>query len=180
MGRSCPLDVLVVASACLGFGAFAASHVIAFRYFKPRGLAGTFLGCFLIGLAVVALAWARALSGGAIGAVRPAALSLGAGAALFLYGFLFLIFISWIFGVGESSVRMRILCELNRGREGSSLGEIEAAYSVGTLLETRLSRLVAGGQLRFDGHRYRWNASSLLSCQLRVIDALSRFLGHPA
>lgn len=167
------MDFWVVASSGLGLGVFAVSHVIAFRYFKPSGFARAFLACFLIGMAAAVATWDWAVFSGGVGPQSSSALALGGGIVVILCGLMFLLFLSWIFGVGESSIRIRILREIDRHREeGASLGEIESCYNDRMLLNVRLSRLAGSGQLKFDGRRYHWNGSALMACQLRVIDAL--------
>ena len=91
-----------------------------------------------------------------------------------LYSLMSFCYVLCIFGAYESSVRLRIVRELDEaGTEGLSWEDILKRYNDDTILKIRLGRLVASKELSFDGTHYRlerkYNAFSFITLLSRII-----------
>ena len=77
---------------------------------------------------------------------------------LCIYGLVSFCYVLSIFGVHESSIRLRIIRELDeKGPEGISWEGLSQHYNAGMILKIRLGRLVASRDLIFDGEFYWLN-----------------------
>lgn len=73
-----------------------------------------------------------------------------------LYGLLSLIYILAVFGIIESSIRIRLLAEIVRsGRSGITLEKIYQKYNREIIVKKRLERFLTSGDISYDGKRYR-------------------------
>jgi uncharacterized membrane protein len=107
------------------------------------------LAAFVPGVLVLAAAEGWLLLRGSESWNETLALA-AANAILFVCGWYF--YFHFI-NIGEASLRIRVLREA-AVRPGCSLEDLLLAYNVGTVVGTRLDRLVADGQLRRVGDRY--------------------------
>jgi hypothetical protein len=145
-------------------------HVAISRAAPGLPRAAVLAGSVLAGLgAVAAVAAAFLARGGALGAAADAwattlgwALAYIALAYLYVFGF---------FNLGESARRVRLLIELDAaGARGMTLGEVLAAYNARMIVDARLGRLVAGGQVEERHGRYVIKRkTALLVAQLLVV-----------
>lgn len=77
------------------------------------------------------------------------------GSSWLLYGFAALIYILAVFGIIESSIRIRLLGEIVRiGKKGITLKELYRKYNRDTIVSKRLERFLASGDIIFDGKNY--------------------------
>jgi len=179
----------LLTAATLGLVPFVAllacivAHVLVSRTLPalPRhhGLA---LGA-LAGLAALAgLGWSLASR-----AVDPAD-RLGLGVAWTLtYVSLVYWYVFGFFNLGESARRIRLLVELRAaGDRGLTRAEILTAYNARMIVDARLGRLLAGGQVVERGGRYfigkplmLCGAKALVLLKLVFLGAPSEFAGRP-
>ena len=91
------------------------------------------------------------------------------------------------FNVSETARRLRLLVELlDAGPRGLSLDEVLRAYNARMIVEARLRRLVAGGQLALADGRYVLRrslglsvAKLLVGIKLLLLRAPSEFAAGP-
>ena len=77
------------------------------------------------------------------------------GISWLLYGLISLIYILALFGIVESSIRIRLLAEVIRsGEKGITLKELYRKYNREVIIKKRLERFVASGDISFDGTYY--------------------------
>ncbi|OGH59280.1 MAG: hypothetical protein A3G34_03075 [Candidatus Lindowbacteria bacterium RIFCSPLOWO2_12_FULL_62_27] len=172
------IDLYVFGAAAAAFVLFLVVHVIVFRYLRPRQLTLPLAFSFACGF-MAACAGAWGLIGTApifpeytIAARRLAGLSTPA-----VYSLLTLHYLSWVFGMGEAAVRIRILLELDKRPGGSATpAELRDAYSDETILKIRLAKLVGAGYLRESAGIYRISRSQMF-LQAKAIGLLKRVLG---
>ena len=134
-----------ILTALAGFALFLGSHVIIFRTLKPRRAPGVLGSALALGLLMDGLmnVWLREGLGSSV-------------CSLVIYSLLVLHYIVWVFGMGETAIRVRLMCELSRRpSRQATLREIYEAYNAERILQVRLSRLVEAGQLHYDGRTYR-------------------------
>jgi hypothetical protein len=125
---------------------------------RHRGLAAS----VLVGLVVVvglAVAFTQQSTGRMLSADRWGA----AGVWALTYLGLAYCYVFGLFNLGESARRIRLLVEVQeRGERGMTLEEIQAVYNARVIVELRLQRLVAGGQITEHDGRYVSRRSSML------------------
>lgn len=80
--------------------------------------------------------------------------------------------------MGETARRVRILSEL-RERGELSAAELKSLYSAASILDRRMERLVALGQVRLEGGRVVLKSRTLYRAAY-VIDWWGRVLGLPS
>jgi hypothetical protein len=83
-----------------------------------------------------------------------------------------------IFNMGETARRVRILSEL-RERGELSAGELKSLYNAASILDRRMERLVALGQVRLEGGRVVLKSRKLYRVA-SVMDWWGRVLGLPS
>jgi len=168
VGAMNTIDYAIITSAGTGLFFFLFTHILALRYLKrfsaPILIITSILAGFLCGVFVFIL-FNQIM-------VKDSVVIFGFSAILSSVIYLFFVFhyIAWFFGMGEASVRIRLLFELDRSatQEGASLEEIMKNYNAEKILETRLARLVTAGHASFDGTFYRMK-SPILLVQLMLI-----------
>ena len=137
--------VLALAPA-IGLAVCMAVHVIVSRTLpglpRIRGIALSFAGG--------AIAVAGMIVGGRTAPLLAAASLWDVAAVWFTtYTLLIYCYVIGFFNLGESARRIRLLIELHgAGERGMTLAEILSRYSARTIVEVRLRRMVAGGQIR--------------------------------
>ena len=83
-----------------------------------------------------------------------------------------------LFNLGESARRIRLLVEVQEtGHRGLTLEEIQAVYNARVIIELRLQRLVAGGQITEQDGRYFSRRSSMLYVSKLLVFLKLLFLG---
>lgn len=173
----------MLAAAALGLVPFAAmlacvvAHVLVSRTLpKLARRHGVILGALtgLTGLVGLALGLASL-------AVSPRDLA-GLGVAWVLtYLALAYWYVFGFFNLGESARRIRLLVELRAaGERGLTLAEVLAAYNARMIVDARLRRLLAGGQVVERGGRY-FIGNPLMLCSAKALVLLKLvFLGGPS
>ena len=174
-----PLDAYVLGAALVSFGLFLAVHVAVFRYGRPRRITPPLIVSFAAGFLLDAGA-AFMLVGyptETLASYSEAARWLGGSAALAVYSLVTLHYLSWVFGMGEAAIRIRILLELERRPGGTAtLQEIHDGYNDETILKIRLAKLVGAGYLQKDGPTYRVRRKAVF-LQSKMIGLLKTALG---
>lgn len=169
------LDLWVLQSVGWGLAVFLPGHVLALRWIEPKKFSKAFIASAALG---GAFCWAYWFWRGPIQGAPWTAILPAAAAASLIYAFLTLHFGSFIFGVGETAIRMRLLFELHRrpGRRGT-LEQILQNYNARVFLGLRLERLVGGGRVRLDGGVYRLGALGPIKVQILAMKIIGRLLG---
>jgi hypothetical protein len=149
------MDLLAVGVGFVSFGIFFIIHVITFRWLQPEKLLKSLRVCVL---AVVALP--LMLTGILfVNKVMDAPLSawvLASLLALLIAGLVSLVYVLCVFGPYETSVRMRLVREIEGGGPGGvSLQDLLRRYSSETILNVRLRRLIGSGDIIEENGLYR-------------------------
>jgi hypothetical protein len=141
------MDLLTVGVGFVSFGIFFIIHVITFRWLRPEVLLKSLRLCMLA-IAVLPLMLMGILFVNKAADVSLPAWILASLLALAVAGLVSLFYVLCVFGPYETSVRMRIVRELDRrGPEGLSLQELLGRYSPETILNIRLRRLMGSGDV---------------------------------
>ena len=148
-----------VLAALLAMAANAAGQIAAYRLLRTEGklfksqIAGTLIGCLVLALILSAMPGAGPSADVAI-------------ADALLYAAFCYVYFHWN-NMGETARRIRMLRELAAAPEGLSFEEMVARYSAQEILERRLERLTAAGQItESDGRLVLTSHSVLLSARL--------------
>jgi hypothetical protein len=145
------------------------------------------------GVALGALAGLAALVGlglaGGVATLPPGPESrMGLGVAWTLtYLSLVYWYVFGFFNLGESARRIRLLVELRAaGKQGLTLAEVLTAYNARMIVDARVDRLLAGGQMVERDGRYfigkpvmLYGAKALVLLKLVFLGAPSEFAGRP-
>ena len=171
-------------SPLVGLGACVVAHVIVARLAPAWPRARGVIVSVLAGGGVVLTLGLRFLWGPAPAPAAPVGYVLAWGltylalAYTYVFGF---------FNVSETARRLRLLVELlDAGPRGLSLDEVLRAYNARMIVEARLRRLVAGGQLALADGRYVLRrslglsvAKLLVGIKLLLLRAPSEFGAGP-
>ena len=169
---------MFVLSPLAGLGACVAVHVVVSRVAPALPRAWGVIASVLAGAGVVVAQALRFPHAGAVGPADgwgyPLAWGLTYLALAYTYVFGF-------FNVSETARRLRLLVELlDAGPRGLSLDEILGAYNARMIVEARLRRMLAGGQLaRADG-RYVIRGALVLSLAKLLVMGKLVLLGAPS
>ena len=170
-------------SPLVGLGACVVAHVIVSRLAPawPRAR-GVIVSVLAGGGVVLTLGWRF------LGASAPAP---APGGYVLAWGLTYLAlaytYVFGFFNVSETARRLRLLVELlDAGPRGLSLDAILRAYNARMIVEARLRRLVAGGQLALADGRYVMRrslglsvAKLLVGIKLLLLRAPSEFGAGP-
>ena len=148
--------IAIILSTGLAVLANVATQVISHRLMLPGRLVATLAVGFGVGLAVLVL------SSAAVYLLTGAGAGFGwrLASALLIYAsnsYVFLLFVA----ASETSVRIELLRQLST-RDGMTRAELDALYSNGSLVRTRLNRLLEAGAIRKANDRYHLASTSLL------------------
>jgi len=175
------LDLFLALTTAASFALFLVVHVLAIRYLQLesslRTLMRVFAGCVAVNLAVglYPAVWPMA----ALGNPPWPSVVVGALASTFILANLAFIYVTWIFNLGETARRIRVLRELAQAPSRAlTLEEIYRVYNADIILRTRLARLERAGQLEFDGRAYRVGSRFFLM-QARGLWTVKAILGIP-
>lgn len=122
-------------------------------------------------LPVGAALWAVHLSGLSGPGLLASAFYSGLTYALLAYSYFHL------FNMGETARRVRVLIEL-RERGNISVEQLKSFYNTGAILDRRIERLAALGQVRVEGGRIVLNSKKLYRAAV-VMNWWGRLLGLP-
>ena len=177
-------DRTIVLGAAVAFFFFLIVHVALFRYAMPKHAKPKRLSPVLI-TSYIGGSLADGIFSVGVPLAHPAQAEsytlpvffFGALVSLALYSLLVLLYMSWIFGMGEAALRIRLLVELERNPGGSSsLEEIYRSYNAEGIVNARLARLIGTGHLQIEQGAYRMGHRVLL-IQLWIVDLLKRLIG---
>ncbi len=139
-------DIEIFICSILGFVLYIVIQFLTLRFIKAEKIIKGIVNIYLFTGFIQFLAESVWLG------VAPAFYSF------ILYTLLVANYIIGIFGVIESSVRVRILMEINsRGTGGIKEKEINKKYNKKIILEKRLKRMIASGELKLEKGYYRRN-----------------------
>lgn len=100
--------------------------------------------------------------------------------AFMIYALLTFIYIVAIDSIYESSIRIRLLREIAAAPAGLTRDEIRARYSSKVILQTRLMRLEAAGDIQKTPHGYKLARSAgLLLGFIGVVKFFRKIYGEP-
>lgn len=174
------LTAVCVGSPLLGLASAVAAHVVISRI-QPASLRHHVIAASMgIGLSVVSalsltFAWREP-------AIVPAAERwIAAATWVFAYVCLAYAYVFGFFNPSETARRMRLVVELHdAGPRGLRLDEILAAYNARMVVDIRVGRLVAGGQLVVRGDRYVIGAPAMLYLAKLFVLLKVIFFGVPS
>jgi len=139
-------DIGILIFSILGFVLYVFIQFLIFRFVKSEKVIKGIVDVYLF------TGFIQLLSESVMLGVAPAIYSF------ILYTLLVANYIIGIFGLVESSVRIRILMEINsQGRRGIKEKEINIKYNKKIILEKRLKRMIASGELKLDKGYYQLN-----------------------
>ena len=146
------MDQWIVLSVFVSYGFFIAAHLLTFRFFKPEEVLKSLMlvvtASFLFHGVALFLFY-----GNIFVPVVPVLLL-----SSLILGFLIFVHVLCIFGPYETSLRLRLVRELYQGPpNGMSKEDILKKYNARMILETRLSRLTASGELIKNEETYEIN-----------------------
>ncbi len=152
------IDGLIVGCAGVGLIAFVILHLGTYRCIRPGQVFPWLKLIFVISgiFSLVAFYFGMqslAKSGLLISALNSV---LVYGLTLTVFGFAAFHYILFIFGPHESSIRLRILREIDRCHPNPcTQDQLLKAYNANIILKRRLDRLLTDGNIVFDGQRYQ-------------------------
>ena len=176
------LDLFVISNAAVSFMIYLAIHFSTFRLINPRAVLKWLMNIFLIGglfnmggTAIYCVAATDLLRQNGV-----VAMGIYGMVSLAIYGFAAFLYVLCIFGIHESSIRMRLLRELYAARPlALSLDELLSRYNAQTILKKRLERLLASGEINSDGTRYRiQNPSNFFLFKDFIARKILKIVGH--
>ena len=150
-------DGFVLAATFAAYFIFLFVQFIALRYWKGAKANLIIFYTFIIGYGgYAALLTLNFITGGEkLGSNSLSLYLLSLGIGSLIYVLLVFHYLSLVFGMGESAIRIRLLRELNkRPSKSFSWEEILSSYNAAQILCSRLERLVSAGHLSFDGRHY--------------------------
>jgi len=151
-------DSVVILSAVVGLAAYLSIHFIVFRFLEAKGIIQGLMNVYFIGAIVTIVCF------GFLSYSRTDLITTGGmGTTVFcglvsfvVYSLMCYFYVLYIFGIYESSIRIRIMREFYKALpKGLTLSELLACYNADFILRTRLERLVGSGEVTFDGVKYR-------------------------
>ena len=143
-------DLLTLFSSGSSFVLFLLLHVIIFRFISSSEVLGWIVNVFAAGaiynfVAIVVLGLLKMN-------LAMAQMIVVFILSFLIYGLLSFLYMAYIFGTSESSIRLRLIHEISKTQKaGISLDEILKRYNTGILLKRRLDRLVYAKNLVYDG-----------------------------
>jgi len=152
------LDFVIVFSAVLGVVAYLFVHFIIFRFIEPKGIITGLMNVYFIGAIVNIVSFVSFF----LLKVNPPATASVSGVIFYgalsfvIYSLMCYFYVLYIFGIYESSIRIRIMREFYKAfPSGLTLEDLLKNYNADFILRTRLERLVGSGEVLYDGVKYR-------------------------
>ncbi len=167
------LDQIIVACGMGAFIVFVLAHIMVLRRMTDAGILNAVQKTFYFGIWVLA----------AVVSVLPG-LSVADKCLVFIfslcvYGLASFVYVLCIFGPYATSIRLRLISELD-ATQGKTMAEISRTYDSKAILDLRLKRLLASGDIRFDGRRYHiakaHNAFFIIDAGARTLHAIMQKL----
>jgi hypothetical protein len=148
------IDILTLVVAVFSFAVFLTVHFITFRWVSPERLLRSLLLCIIAVMALPALLMIVLFILNAAHETLQAWVC-AAVLAVLIQGLMSFMYVLCIFGPYETSVRMRLIREIERGgSNGISPQELSARYNARTIVDIRLQRLIGSGDIAEKGGRY--------------------------
>ena len=149
-------DGFVLSGAFIAFLAYLVIHFFVFRQVKDKKVIQSLISTFLMGAAVN-------LSMSFLLVSRTPSFIDGMGVAVllilcsfFVYGLACFIYVLCVFGPYESSIRLRLLREIEMvGKDGATKDELLLKYNTETILKRRLNRFIGSGEVILEGERFK-------------------------
>jgi hypothetical protein len=139
------MDILTSTIGLLSFAVFLLVQVITFRWVRPEYLLRSLLICVaaigLLPLAMTAVLFHMEVIEASVPVWVCAGLLASAINALLCF-----VYVLCVFGPYETSVRMRLVRELEQGRQ-MTLEQLLKRYNSQTIVDVRLRRLVGSGDI---------------------------------
>jgi hypothetical protein len=150
------MDILVISTGTCSFILFLVLQIAIFRHIDSRKLMKwlmiIFISVFLIHTTVFLFSYPMNLSGSEKFRLFIESYFL----ATSIYALLSFIYVSAVFGITVTSVRIQIMRTIfNHGARGMTLKEILSIYNRDVIIGTRLERLVGSGELEVSNGQYR-------------------------
>ena len=172
-------DGLVLSSAFIGFLVYLAIHFFVFRQVKDKRVIQSLINTFLMGSGVnlsVSLFLVSRSSLSSDGILVPVLLIA---CSFFVYGLACFIYVLCVFGPYESSIRLRLLREIEMaGKDGMTKDELLAKYNTEVILTRRLNRFIGSGEVILESDRFRIgkkkNFFSFLEGTSRVLQKITK------
>jgi len=148
------IDLLSVGIGLGSFGVFLILQVIFFRWIKPEALLKSLL-LLVIGVSVLPISLMLICWKGKLSFAAPTTWMMGMMMASLLSFLLSFVYILCIFGPYETSVRMRLVCEIaSCGKSGITRQELFKRYNSQVMAQLRLRRLIGSGDIIEKDGRY--------------------------
>jgi hypothetical protein len=171
------MDLLICSVTSIAFVVFMIVHVLVFRHIKHSQIMLWFMIIyFIIGLIVPGLGALWLVCTGSQFIVCFFIFLL----SFILYSFSVFIYLLAVFGILESSVRIRVLIEIMKnGNRGISEAALFKRYNMQTIIERRLVRFVDSSELLFEKGRYcRPRKLSLFFLSAVIMDFFWKLYGE--
>ncbi len=148
------VDILILINTLLGFITYMVVQVIVFRKIKQTEVLRGLFSVYIISALTLVIV---SLSSYFFSIVQEsfAIIFLGLIISFFLYTILILGYIMVIFGITESSVRIRLLREISIFGNGIKVAQILKIYNKDVILEKRLKRFLAAGAISLRNGYYQ-------------------------
>ena len=151
------LDGMILWSAFIGFVIYLIVHFFIFRQVSDRKVIQWLIRTFLLG-GIINISLGLLLSSQFHRLVNHGAwvVIVTGGCSFFIYGLLCFIYVLCVFGPYESSIRLRLLRELEiAGAQGLTQEEILARYNTEIILNRRLNRFIGSGEVVLLGDSFK-------------------------
>ena len=173
------IDALTVSVGFMSFAFFLLIHFIVFRWLRPEALLSSlaFTGMVVMGLPVLLM--------GLFFILNVADYSWQVGVlstvlAMLMGGLLCFVYVLCVFGPYETSVRMRLVREIEKGgKQGLTFSELSKHYNPHTIVRMRLERLIGSGDLmEKDGWYYLKRRQNFFFLFDAVASILRKWIGR--
>ncbi len=163
------IDIAIISSAFFSFLSFFLIQSLIFRFIDPRAVFKWIIYIYFTGLFFAGLIGFKLLQ------IMPLEiLLLVFSLSCLLYSLMVFVYVIGIFGVIESSIRIRIL-ELITTHPGMTKVELVRHYNSQSIIDKRLSRLIASGELQYFGGTYALTPKLSF---LRLLTLVIKFMFH--
>lgn len=148
-----PLDLAILVSSLLSFLVFFILQVVVFRLVHQEAVLRWIINIF--GIASVMHLASLAVYFGVVNPVYPGGLLFMAGVSYFLFGLMAFVYILCVFGPSETSIRIRVVRELNEVKGGRLTHDaLLKRYNGRIILRRRMERLILAGEIAEENGRY--------------------------
>ncbi len=160
------LDQIIVACGMGAFIVFVLAHITVLRRRPVVSILDAVQKTFYFGI------WALTAAVSVLPGLNVVDQCLVFIFSLCVYGLASFVYVLCIFGPYATSIRLRLMSELD-APQGKTMAEISRTYDSRVICDARLKRLLASGDIGFDGHRYH---IARTNNAFFIIDAVARTL----